>query len=164
MRNSWLIPGALALLLACDGTGPTTPPDGPVALSRLSPSGAAYETNSQGLTVPELGSVETQHSWDALYLRMKTNHIPMPTKGPDLRFRDSTVVYAGIGWFSNGRASVLLDSARIEDGALVVHYTRRVSEGCGVPAATIAPVDVAQVPRWEGPVRFVQFDTLVVCS
>lgn len=156
----------LALLgaIACDGTSPSTPEDGPYPLTRLSPNGAAYASNS-GLHSTELGVVIDQQGWDDLYLRIWTGVMAGPIVGPELDFHDSTLVYMGIGYFPNASASVHLDSARIEEGGLVVHYTRTtVGELCGVASVAIAPVEVAQVPRWDGPIRFVQYDSLQVCD
>jgi|GEM_PF-5556126 len=161
MRTPLLL--ATLLLLGCDATAPSTPADGPYPLARLSPTAAPYNWNS-ALGSAEVGAVATQQGWDRLYVRIAGHAIPVPTEGPPLRFRDSTLIYVAYGTYPTGAAMIWLDSARMESGTLVVHYTSHLSEGCGVPSAEVSPVDVAQVPRWEGPIQFVRKDSIQVCS
>jgi hypothetical protein len=154
MRASSILLSGL-LLSACDSTAPGSIEDGPVTLSRLNTQPTAYHDNTT-LENAEVGVVLSQAGWDVLYSRIFGNADTVPTEGPSLSFRDSTLIYVGIGFFPSATHSVLLDSAEVDEGTLYVHYTERRAEGCLVPGISVAPVDVAQIPRWRGEVSFVR--------
>jgi hypothetical protein len=154
MRTSTVLLFGL-VLAACDATAPGSIEDGPVAISRLNADPIAYHSNTT-LEDAEVGVILTQSGWDVLYGRIFGNADTIPVEGPSLSFHDSTLVYVGIGFFPSATHSVLLDSAAVVGGALFVHYTERRTEGCLVPGISVAPVDVAQIPRWRGEVSFVR--------
>ncbi|MBW8772294.1 MAG: hypothetical protein JF590_03225 [Gemmatimonadetes bacterium] len=152
-----------ALLGACTSDLPVAPGDGPLSLARFRTQATAY-TDESLVDAPEVGIVRGQHEWDGLYGRVMGRVVPAPTTGPRLAFGDSSVVYVAAGYFPNASADIMLDSAGVVSGVLVVHYTKRTLSGCGVAAVTIAPVDMGQIPRWAGSVRFVQHDSVEVCG
>lgn len=162
MRRLLILAGLA--LVGCDTTSPSiSAEDGPYPLARLSATAAPYDWNST-FDSAEVGSASLQPTWNRLYSRIHGHWVPAPTEGPSLRFNDSTVLYVAYGSYPMGAVSIGLDSARVESGTLVVHYTSRLTQGCGMPAVQVSPVDAAQVPRWEGPIQFVRKDSVEVCS
>lgn len=157
MRKLLLICLATA---ACADFGPTA--DGPVRLTRFADPETEFTSNS-AFESAESGLVTNQRVWNVAYRRIFARFDPVPS-APTLRFADSSVVYVGIGYFGDWGHSVRLDSAAVRDQTLEVYYTETTREGCGGPAVAVSPVDAAQVQYWDGGVRFVQRDSLIVCS
>ena len=145
---------------ACDATGPGGA--GSVPLARLRTDSVSYEMESAILT-PAVGIVRSQADWDSLFVRIEGNKIPAPVKGPTLSFLDSSLVYVAIGPYPDPRYRVILDSATTFEGTLEVYFTDVYLDGCGVAAVAVAPVDVAQVPRWTGSTRFIRRFTTITC-
>ncbi len=152
-----------AFLVACTADIPVAPGEGPIGLSRLRAQPTAY-TDQSVIESPEVGIVRGQHEWDGLYSRVMGRMAPPPTTGPRLAFGDSSIVYVAAGWYPTPSRDVVLDSAAIESGVLVVHYTEINRIACNAAAVTVAPVDLGQVPRWAGSVRFVQHDSVPGCG
>ena len=159
-----VLPAILLLssaVAACDATGPSGA--APVPLARLAADSASYEMESAILT-PAVGIVRSQAAWDSLFVRIEGNRIPSPVKGPALSFFDSSLVYVAIGPYPDPRYRVILDSAATFEGTLEVYFTDVYLDGCGVATVAVAPVDVAQVPRWTGPTRFVRRFRTIACT
>lgn len=157
-------PLAAALLalvpLAC-GTASTAPSaraardegGGRVAITRLRAEPYPL-TFSSGLREPARTVVRDAALWEATWAAIWSRHEPEPAR-PAIDFDREMVVVAALGERASGGHAILVDSATVAGGTLVVHL-RTTSPGprCYVTAALTQPVDAVRLPRHEGAVEF----------
>ena len=154
-----LAPLAPLVALACDAA--PTPPElrstldagDRVAMTWLrgEPSPLTF---GSGLREPARSVVRDDALWAATWTAIWSRHDPQPAL-PPVDFDREMVVVAALGERSSGAHAILLDSATVHGGTLVVHL-RTIAPGprCFVTAALTQAVDAARLARHDGPVEF----------
>lgn len=90
--------------------------------------------------------------WRSFWRQLNANTDPMPDP-PEVDFTDKTLIAVGLGDRPSGAYSVEIDTIRLVNGTVVVHYTERRS--CGIATAAITqPYHLVLVDRTTAPVEF----------
>jgi hypothetical protein len=136
-------------------------PDISVARLRSEPYSLDYNS---GLDSPARLVVRDAETWRSLWAQIYRNHGVAPPI-PTIDFSREMLVVAALGSRASGGYSIMIDGASAQ-GSDVVVTVRSISPGpkCGVTAALTQPVDVARMPRRDGPVRFVERAEVTACS
>ena len=162
-RSSLLV---LVLVAACESGPSTIPvtslPAGAVPITRFDTQPNAYYSNT-GVYAPEEGVVRGVAEWERLHARLVERFSPAPA-APVLNWTDSTLVYVALGERPNGGYGIVLDSATTDGELVTFHVSERSTDGCVTPAVMVTPVDVAQLPRWDGPIQVVRTPKIHVCD
>ena len=98
--------------------------------------------------------VRDQATWQSLWTKMSSNHVPAPAL-PAVDFSADMVIVAAVGVKPSGGFRVSVGSAREDSGAITVEVTM-TSPGpnCIVSGILTSPVAVAKVPMRTGTVKF----------
>lgn len=157
----------LLLLAACEGA-PVDPSQRsafatPTAIARLQSEPYSY-TYYSGLTEASTRTIRDAGTWATVYGELNAPMSEVPAV-PSLNFEDSTLVLVAQGTRNTGGYSILLDSANAEGEVLRIYYTETSPDpaSCVVTSAETQPVDLAQVPRWDGPVAFARRTVVQRC-
>ncbi|HEX7118664.1 MAG TPA: protease complex subunit PrcB family protein [Longimicrobiales bacterium] len=154
--RTWTTLLLAALLAACaDQELPTTLPPGAV----LQPADQRVTLAKEFSTgVPERRrEVLRSHAalaafWNALY----ANRRPVPPV-PDIDFDGSMVVVAAMGERTSGGYAIDIEGIyRTDDAMYVVVHETAPGQGCVVAAVLTAPAVVVRVPRFDGPIAFIE--------
>lgn len=165
-----VIPLLVLGALACATDGPTT---SSVALREAAEARVPITrfraepyplTLSSGLVEPARAVVRDDALWRATWTAIWSNHWPEPAL-PAVDFAREMVVVAALGERASGGYAILVDSATVAGGALLVHL-RTLSPGprCYVTAALTQAVDAVRLPRHDGPVAFRERAEVVDCD
>jgi hypothetical protein len=154
IRVPHVVIAALVAFFSFGCSGPAAPdPAGPVAITRLGPTGRALTTYS-GYSQPQRFVVKDSATmalvWETIYRNVSSR--------PDMPLVDFThymVLVVALGTRPTTGWDILLDSAVAGSNGLVVYDRIGSPTGGAVLQVITAPVDVGVVPRMIGPVEFV---------
>ena len=153
VRALWLS-GSILAVVAC-GSSPSAPDQSaePLPVTRLRTEPFSF-TYASGLTEPQRLLIRDQASWQQAWAAIWTRHSSQPAM-PDVDFTREMIVLAALGERPTGGYGIFIDSAAAGSGRVTLRI-RSVSpaNGCGVTTALTQPVDIARLPRREGPAVF----------
>lgn len=163
MKPYALVP-VVVLLAACGGDPPPPPPAAPPApepLGSLVPEERLYYDNSGGYPDSLRMVVRDQATFENVWSQA-TSRQPSPPPIPTIDFGESMVVLVAAGRMTP-EDQIRVDSVAVRevlraDGTReeVLAVLVRVSEGCGRLQVDAYPVEIVQVPRFEGTVEFIE--------
>ena len=145
----------VALAWSACGASPSAPvrAEESLPLTRLRAEPYSF-TYSSGLREPQRLVVRDQVAWQQVWTSIWEGHLPQPAL-PAIDFAREMVIVVALGERRTGGFSIFIDSA--SDGSTgVTLRIRSVSpgSGCGTTQALTQPVDVARLPRRDGPIAF----------
>lgn len=126
----------------------------PVRVSRLRAEPYSF-TSTSSLRAPQRTVISDMTAWRTAWSRLWAGAASEPPL-PAVDFAREVIVLAALGERPTGGYQIVVDSATTaSEGGVVVHV-RTVSPGarCGVYHALTQPVDLARLPRVQGPVTF----------
>lgn len=158
----WLAAALVVGTVACGPSTAVVPDESrapasavvPVLVSRLRAEPYSF-TSSSSLRAPQRTVIGDMTAWRAEWSRLWAGAASAPPL-PAVDFSREVIVLAALGERPTGGYQILIDSATTaSEGGVVVHV-RTVSPGarCGVYHALTQPVDLARLPRVQGPVTF----------
>jgi PrcB C-terminal len=158
-----LIALSVALLAACSSSlyeprGPFTP----VTVTRLQPDRLSFALVSS-VSHPQRLLIRDVQSWQAAWASLFPPSSPIPAL-PNVNFGKEMVVFAAMGSRPSGGFVITVDSAATSPSGLLI-WIGTVSPGsrCLVTASITSPVDIARLPRIDGPVHFVDVPKVEEC-
>lgn len=156
MKNALV---GLALLWASVACGSVSGQE--VAAIRLEPAPYSF-TYFSGLYTAERVVIRDKASWANMWAAINGDG-SVPAL-PDVDFTREILVVVALGERPTGGYSILIDRADAFDGSVEV-TVRSVSPGpsCGVIAAFTQPVDIARLPRYDGPITFRETSEVKPC-
>lgn len=127
-------------------------PATPVTVTRLRPEPLSFTYNS-GLTRAQRLVVRDEATWRELWASIWRGGSVPPL--PPVDFTREMLIVAALGQQPTGGHGIFVDGASAAAGGLAVRI-RTVSPGpqCATSAALTEPVDIARLPRHDGPVTF----------
>lgn len=132
---------------------PPEPTPGALPVDRLRAGPSSFTYNS-GLAERERLVVRDRAAWQDLWRRIWSGRSPVPP-APDIDFTRDMVVVVALGERPTGGHGILVDSAQQRsNGLTVVVRTIAPGRGCMLTQALTQPVDIARLPRHDGPVEF----------
>jgi PrcB C-terminal len=155
-RRTLNVPALAFAALAC-GSAPSAPgaPGEVLAVVRLRPEPFSFSYTS-GLTQPRQMLVRSATEWRQVWDAIWREHSPKPPL-PEIDFAREMVVVAALGERPTGGYSVFIEAASAgPDGIALRIRSVSPASGCGVTLAQTQPVDVARIPRREGPATFAE--------
>ena len=150
----------LLAALGCASDGPTAAQlalrdgtDERVPITRVRSEPLAL-TSASGVFEPARLVVRDEPLWRATWTAIWSRQEPPPDV-PAVDFAGEMVVVVALGARPSGGHAIVVDSATLHGGTLVVHV-RASAPGprCAVTGAFTAPVDAARLPRHDGPIEF----------
>jgi hypothetical protein len=143
-----------AVAVACGGVSMAPdPPGGSVPVARLRAEAPAF-TFYSGITTRERLIVRDATMWKQVWDRISGSMTPAPDP-PQVDFAREMLIVAALGERPTGGYGIVVDSVETgPDGFLVTVRTIAPGKGCVLTQALTQPVDIARVPRHEGPVDF----------
>ncbi|MGD2067110.1 MAG: hypothetical protein PVI57_00390 [Gemmatimonadota bacterium] len=162
MKAYALLPVVL-VLAACGGDPPPPPaaPPAPEPLGSLVPEERLYYDNSGGYPDSLRMVVRDQATFENVWSQA-TSRQPSPPPIPSIDFGESMVVLVAAGRMTP-EDQIRVDSVAVRevlraDGNReeVLAVLVRVTEGCGRLQVDAYPVEIVQVPRFEGTVEFIE--------
>jgi hypothetical protein len=156
MRNVLVGLGLLAAGVACGSTSGQKVP-----VVRLESASSSF-TYFSGLSAPERVVIRDQASWASMWAAMSLGG-PVPAL-PDVDFTNEMLVVAALGERPTEGYSIFIDHAVAVDGSVEV-TVRSVAPGqtCIVFNDFTQPVDIARLPRYEGPITFRETSEIHSC-
>lgn len=155
---------SLVLVAVACGSAASAPGGGDETLPvvRLRPEPASF-TYYSGLTQPQQLVIRDQTAWRQVWESIWRGHSPQPPL-PDIDFGRDMVIVAALGARNTGGYSVFIDSASAGPSGVTLRI-RSVSPGtaCITTQAVTQPVDIARLPRREGPVIFAERQEIQDC-
>lgn len=163
MTNFVRVAVVAVLALACTSQGATSSPGSHIPMVRLRAEPYSF-TYSSGLQQRARLVVRDVASWQTLWNEIHSNrsYVPLPV----VDFSREMIVVAALGARSSGGFSILLDEASEDTDGTIQVTVHSISPGrsCVVTAAFTQPVDIARVPRREGPIRFIERSSVSTCE
>ena len=103
--------------------------------------------------------------WEAVWAQTFNGVTPVPPR-PAIDFSHEMVVVVALGLRSSGGYGILIDGASEIGTDEVAVAVRSISPAprCIVTGALTQPVDIARMPRHDGPVRFVERSEVHYCT
>jgi hypothetical protein len=124
-----------------------------VTVTRLRPEPFSFTYNS-GLRTAERLVIRDQATWQTTWAAIGRNSIAVPPP-PAIDFEREMLVVAALGERSTGGYSIIVESASATGEALTVRiHSTAPGSTCVTTQAFTQPVDVARLPRMQGPVTF----------
>jgi hypothetical protein len=167
MRNHRLrspLLGAFSLAaIACSTTidGPEGP-GMPVSVTRLRAEPYSF-TDYSGLKAAERLVIRDEATWRATWAAIGRNSTPVPPP-PAIDFEREMLVVAALGERSTGGYNIIVESASATGEALTVRiHSTAPGSSCLTTQAQTQPVDIARLPRMQGPVTFVDEASVSDC-
>ena len=154
MTGRSIIAIALAGAMGCSSS-PSAPDNGDEALAvdrlRGEPVSFVY---SSGLTQSQQMIIRDVEQWRQTWEAIWRHSSPRPAL-PDIDFSRDMLIVAALGERPTGGYSIFIDAASAGADRLAIRL-RSVSpgNGCAVTLAQTQPVDIARVPRRNGPAAF----------
>jgi hypothetical protein len=149
MKTRLCAAGVVAVLasVACSPTAPE--PGIQVPLVRLQIGPGPSPLNS-GFHEPAQLVIRDRAAWIEAW-----DLVPAIEPAPEIDFTQDMILIVAMGGRATGGYRILLDTARVKDGHMLVEG-RAISPGptCFVSAGTTQPIDVARVRRVSGTVHF----------
>jgi hypothetical protein len=158
---------ALTVLGAgCSNSEVTTlapPPGSPIPIVRLRSEPFSFSFVS-GFDKPARLVVRDAATWQAIWTQIFRGGSVPPL--PAIDFSSEMVVVTALGSHSSGGYGILIEGASEAGANGVAIAVRSISPGptCGVTAAFTQPVDVARMPRRDGPVSFIERNEVNNCG
>jgi hypothetical protein len=147
-----------ALASGC-GSSPTAPEDGePLAVTRLKAEPFSFTAHS-GYTQPARLVIRTREQWSAAWtVIVPATPLSLPPPLPEIDFEREMLIVAAMGGQSTGGFNILIESATESPRGVVTVHVRSISPGAGcvTTLAVTKPVDIARLPRRDGPVAFAE--------
>ena len=142
----------------------TSLPGTPISISRLRSEPFSFSHYS-GFENPARIVVRDAEQWAAVWAQTFNNVTPVPPR-PAIDFSQEMVVVVALGVRSSGGYGILIDGASEIGADEVAIAVRSISPAarCVVTAALTQPVDIARMPRHDGPVRFVERNEVHYCA
>lgn len=111
-------------------------------------------TFSSGLRAPQRSVVRDEGAWREAWAAIWSNHSPTPPL-PAVDFTREMIIVVALGERRSGGYSILIDSAAVSDGGLVI-WVHTISPGprCVTTGALTQPVDAARLPQLPGRAEF----------
>ena len=167
MRNHRLrspLLGAFSLAaIACSTT--IDGPEGsetPVPVTRLRAEPYSF-TYYSGLKAAERLVIRDEATWQTTWAAIWRNTTPGPAL-PAIDFEREMLVVAALGERSTGGFSIVVESASATGTALTVRiHSTAPGSSCLTTQAQTQPVDIARLPRIQGPVSFLDDASVVDC-
>lgn len=145
-----LVPVLVFLLL---GTKPLQACSSEVSLRRLTPGPSSYTLNSGMETALELLINDTETfelAWQQIHARRR----PRPEL-PAIDFETNSVIIVAAGQQSSGGIEIRIERVYVEDLVVIIDVTtNKPGLDCVVSTGLTQPVDIAVVPKIEGPHGF----------
>lgn len=140
---------SVALFFVACGSNPSAP-DEPLPVVRLRDEAASFSYHS-GLSQPQQFIVRDKAAWEQTWAAIWRPHSPQPSL-PEIDFSREMIVVAAMGARNTSGYSVFIESASAGPGGINVRV-RSVSPaaGCALLPVVTEPVDVARMPRRDGP-------------
>ena len=153
-----------AAAVACGGVSMAPdPPPGAVPVVRLRAEAPAF-TFQSGFTARERLVVRDAAAWKEVWGHVSARLTPAPVL-PQVDFAREMLIVAALGERPTGGYGIVVDSAEARSGLLLVTVrTIAPGKGCILTQALTQPVDIARVPRHEGPVDFEDRAEIRDCS
>jgi hypothetical protein len=146
-------------LAACGGGPP--PVQGPEPLAPLEPANRIYYDNSGGIADSVRIVIRDPGAYADVWARA-TERQGDPPPAPEVNFDEEMVLVVGAGRMTP-EDQIRVDSIGIREVTDPMGETEevlavvvRTLEGCGRFAVDAYPLEIVTVPRFEGPVRFVE--------
>ena len=165
-RHSRVLTATTLLAVLINGgcsrpTSPTTTT--PLSLTRFRPEGVAYLWNS-GYDQPATFVVRDRAAWESTWSQIHRRLSPVPPL-PAVDFSVEMIGVAALGGQPTAGYDLVLTKASETGGTVTVEATtRRPGPQCAVLPVITTPVDLARLPRREGPVVFRLVPTTASCS
>jgi hypothetical protein len=152
----------LLIIVACSpSTAPTTTT--PLSLTRFRAESVAYLSIS-GYDQPSTFVVRDRATWESTWNQIHRRHSPIPPL-PDIDFSAEMVGVAALGGQPNSGYDLVLTNASESGGTVTVEATTRSpAPQCVILPVVTSPVDLARLPRREGPVLFRLIPSTSSCS
>lgn len=149
---------------ACGGSDLTQPPGTSVQMVRLRSEPYPF-TFYSGLEQPARLVVRDPLTWRAIWNQIYSRQSPVPAL-PSIDFSRDMIVVAALGAHSTGGYSILLSGAseEVNNGISVIVDSSSPGSDCVVTEAFTQPVDMAQLPRRNGAVSFVERSHVSHCE
>jgi hypothetical protein len=158
LSNALAIVFTVVLAGGC-GSSPAAPEDGdPLAVTRLRAEPFSFSTQS-GFTEPARIVVRTREQWLAAWtIIVPATPLSLPPPLPEIDFEREMLIVAAMGTRSTGGFDIIVESATESPRGLVTVQIRSLSPcgGSGVTQAVTKPVDIARLPRRNGPVAYAE--------
>ncbi len=149
---------ALAALSGC--LSDTTRPDGPVTLTRLTPSGTSLPVS--GYDRPARLVITNSRDFAGAWERAFAAGTVPPR--PNVDFDRNIVVIAALGARGASDASFEVAGAKLSGGKLLVEVRTRIAGAhCGVAQMPITPADIVKLPRVSSRASFVEDSQVIDC-
>lgn len=172
LHNRLLLAASVVAGTAACGPAATFEPDesrspasvmAPVLVSRLRAEPYSF-TNFSSVRAPERTVIGDMTAWRAAWSRLWAGAALEPPL-PAVDFAREVIVLAALGERPTGGYQILVDSATVAREGGVVVYVRTVSLGatCGAYQALTQPVDLARLPRVQGPATFREHAVVANC-
>ncbi|MFL5616343.1 MAG: protease complex subunit PrcB family protein [Gemmatimonadaceae bacterium] len=138
--------------------GPFTP----VTVTKLQPGRTPFTFGSSVGNAERL-VIRDVEAWQAAWASLFPPLAPIPAS-PNVDFGKEMIVFAAMGSRPSGGFAISVDSAATSPSGLTI-WVGTLSPGshCVLTAALTAPVDIARLPRIDGPVHFVEVPRVNDC-
>ena len=149
----WPSIALLALLIDGACSPPTSPATTPLSLTRFRAEGVAYLWSS-GYDQPATFVVRDRATWESTWNQIHRRHSPIPPL-PAVDFSADMIAVAALGGQPTSGYDLVLSNASETGGTVTVEATTRTpAPGCAILPVVTSPVDLARLPRRDGPVLF----------
>jgi len=150
----WPSIALLALLIVGACSPPTSPPmTTPLSLTRFRAEAVAYLWSS-GYDQPATFVVRDRATWETTWNQIHRGHSPIPPL-PAVDFSVDMIAVAALGGQPTSGYDLVLSNASETGGTVTVEATTRTpAPGCAILPVVTSPVDLARLPRRDGPVLF----------
>lgn len=154
----------VAVGFAACGAAPRSPggPGAPTPVTRLR-TGPSSFTDFSGLREPQRLVVREPSAWREVWAAIWRGYSPEPPV-PEIDFGREMLVVAALGERPTGGYNIFIETAAEGPTGLVIQI-RSVSPGprCAMTQAFTQPVDIARLPRRDGPVLFADRSEVSPC-
>jgi hypothetical protein len=155
--------GLIAMIACSAATIDSSPPGTPLQITRLRAEPYSF-TSASGFDQPARLVISDPTTWATAWQQTFKGSLPVPPV-PDVDFSREVIVLAALGSHSTGGYGILVEGASATDTGTSIEI-RSISPGsnCVTTQAFTQPVDIARVPRRDGPVAFIEHKEVHNCS